>query len=569
MRRAFQNVLILSLAVAWFCCIASFSQAQLAGTPAAHDLRTITANTAFGVWSKPSEIVAVPALAPLAKMLEDDPNFKRDLGISFSAMKHASMNLSFIPDAGTMELRPVGVSAIVIPDPAQFQIFTSKQLANAEPLKADGVQQSLLIKRPNWNKEPKTDWTEEYGVMTKFDAQTFVSADLGLGLANLLKSNPSSTQPSWQSLLVKNAANKHVSGAVDLIKIREMMKKQMAGRPQPQGMEGLIFNSVSTLWESADYAVISADLSNGIVINGQAVSANEESAKRFKGTLDGLIGLGKGFLPTVKQQLAQLDRQSPGMGTKLYAEIEAVVNSIKLNQTGTDTTLSISMSQESMNLLVTTMIPMIQQARATAKESASANNLKQIGLAMHNYHDAYKAFPAASIIGPDGKTPHSWRVAILPYIEEHELYKQYKLDEPWDSENNKKVLAQMPAAYRSPAATNGATSSSYYVLTNEKGMFTTTPVAKGTSMARIADGTSNTVMAIEANVDIPWTKPEDITLVEGKVPDLKLVNPFFFRAAFADGSVRTLPIKIDAQTLLNLIQINDGNVIDQNSLNPK
>ncbi len=78
--------------------------------------------------------------------------------------------------------------------------------------------------------------------MTKFDAQTFVTAELGLGLSNLLKNSPSSTQPNWQPLLTKSALNKHVAGAVDLVKIREMMKKANGGRPQPQGIEGLIFN---------------------------------------------------------------------------------------------------------------------------------------------------------------------------------------------------------------------------------------------------------------------------------------------------------------------------------------
>ncbi len=78
------------------------------------------------------------------------------------------------------------------------------------------------------------------------------------------------------------------------------------------------------------------------------------------------------------------------------------------------------------------------------------NDLKQIGLAMHNYHDVNKHFPAPVIMGPDGKTPHSWRVAILPYLDQQELYKQYNLNEPWDSPHNKKLLKKSPPSIGTP-----------------------------------------------------------------------------------------------------------------------
>src|SRR5262249_30142494 len=87
------------------------------------------------------------------------------------------------------------------------------------------------------------------------------------------------------------------------------------------------------------------------------------------------------------------------------------------------------------------------KVQGAASRTRSANNLKQIGLAMHNYHDVNGAFPPAAVCDKTGKPMLSWRVLILPYIEQDALYKEFKLDEPWDSEHNKKLLAKMPKVY--------------------------------------------------------------------------------------------------------------------------
>ena len=85
-----------------------------------------------------------------------------------------------------------------------------------------------------------------------------------------------------------------------------------------------------------------------------------------------------------------------------------------------------------------------------ARRAQSMNNLKQFALAMHNYHDTNGKFPAASSFDKDGKPLLSWRVHVLPYLEQAELYKQFHLDEPWDSEHNKKLIEKMPNVLASP-----------------------------------------------------------------------------------------------------------------------
>ena len=100
------------------------------------------------------------------------------------------------------------------------------------------------------------------------------------------------------------------------------------------------------------------------------------------------------------------------------------------------------------------------------------NNLKQIGLAIHNYAQANKTFPPAYTVDKDGKPLLSWRVLILPYLEGDDLYSEFHLDEPWDSEHNKKLLSRMPAVFRDPdskLAAQGKTN--YLTVRGEKTVF--------------------------------------------------------------------------------------------------
>src|SRR5690606_15284814 len=140
--------------------------------------------------------------------------------------------------------------------------------------------------------------------------------------------------------------------------------------------------------------------------------------------------------------------------------------------------------------------------------------LKQFGLALHNYYDVNGRLPAPVMIGPDGKTPHSWRVAILPYIQQRDLYEQYKFDEPWDSAHNKKLLEKIPAVYRHPLDERDSTHTSFFALVGKNTLMGEERV--GTQFKEITDGTSNTLMIVEAQRDIPWTRPEDIFYPEDR-----------------------------------------------------
>lgn len=105
-------------------------------------------------------------------------------------------------------------------------------------------------------------------------------------------------------------------------------------------------------------------------------------------------------------------------------------------------------------VFVALVAPAVQSALEAARRVQCVNNLKQIALAMHNYHASNNKFPRPATHNEKGKSLLSWRVAILPFIEQQELYDKFKRDEPWDSPHNKALLKEMPPVYRCPIRTN-------------------------------------------------------------------------------------------------------------------
>ena len=195
-----------------------------------------------------------------------------------------------------------------------------------------------------------------------------------------------------------------------------------------------------------------------------------------------------------------------------------------------------------------------------------ADQLKQIALALHNYHDTYRTFPAAAITDKNGKPLLSWRVAILPFIEEDNLYKEFKLNEPWDSKHNKALLKKMPKIYLPEGHKTKVPYSTFYRGFVGNGAFFN--ATQGTRIADITDGTSNTFMVVEAGEAVPWTKPDDLPYdPKKKLPKLGGLCKDGFHALFADGAVYYLKKKIDAAVLHLYITRNDGQpVADINDL---
>ncbi len=206
-------------------------------------------------------------------------------------------------------------------------------------------------------------------------------------------------------------------------------------------------------------------------------------------------------------------------------------------------------------ILVALLLPAVQAAREAARRMECQNHLKQIALAMHNYHDAYKTFPPAFIADEDGKPIRSWRVLILPFMEQSPLYERYDFNVPWDAPQNQLAASSAIPGYTcpsDPAAAAAPTDTNYVLLTGTGTIF---DVAKKPTFREILDGTSNTIMAVEVRGSgINWSEPKDLDIESfvamfgpNGVGRNASPHPGGMNVAIADGSVRFLPFTLSPQ----------------------
>jgi len=214
-------------------------------------------------------------------------------------------------------------------------------------------------------------------------------------------------------------------------------------------------------------------------------------------------------------------------------------------------------------LLAGVSLPAVTSARSSARRVQSMNNLKQITLALHMYQNDHRDFPPAYTADKEGKPLLSWRVMILPYIEQQQLYDEFHLDEPWDSQHNQKLLSRMPQIYSCPGRDAGPPKTHYLTVRGEDTVF---PGAESVGLRDISDGSANTIMVVEADNarTVPWSAPEDYAYDKNNpAQGLGGMRRGGFLAAFADGSVQMIPPSIDPEMLLRLFQRSDGERIDR------
>ena len=168
-------------------------------------------------------------------------------------------------------------------------------------------------------------------------------------------------------------------------------------------------------------------------------------------------------------------------------------------------------------------------------DSGSLDKLKQLALACLFYESDHLHFPASAEVIK--KHPVSWRVLILPHIEQNELYKQYRQDEPWDSDHNKQLIVKMPDAFRHPNSPNDSTTTDYVGFASDE---TALGVKEGNDLAKFEDGTSNTILFFESKTDIPWTKPVDIEFDDTLKDKFSPISRNGLNVVFADASTETL-----------------------------
>jgi prepilin-type processing-associated H-X9-DG protein len=295
----------------------------------------------------------------------------------------------------------------------------------------------------------------------------------------------------------------------------------------------------------------------------RATFPDAAAAEKAKGKVQELVGMaskavdefaskGTSDLPALKPAVTEAQRTLKGLKVELSGSDLIVAGSYKV-------TFDIGAA----------MAEAAKKVQQAAARMSASNNFKQIGLALHNMHDNIGKVPVHGV-GPKGqpltkatdKPLLSWRVAILPYIEQDNLYRQFKLDEPWDSEHNKKLIEKMPKIFEPVGKPTkpGYTHTQMVVGPNAL----QPPVAR--IPATFPDGTSNTIAVIEAAEPVIWTKPDDVMLPGKELPkDLRKkfggISPGGFNALFWDGSVRFIRDTVSDRALGALLSPAGGEVI--------
>ena len=205
------------------------------------------------------------------------------------------------------------------------------------------------------------------------------------------------------------------------------------------------------------------------------------------------------------------------------------------------------------------LLPAVQHVREAARRTTSLNNQRQLALALHNYHAANDSFPPAYTVDDDGNPLLSWRVAILPYIDQQDLYDQFHHDEPWDSEHNIQLLDQMPLVLKNPSTAGQPGSTDYVAPMSDDSVLVP---GEGTGFEPITDGTANTILLMEvgASQQVPWTSPQDIEIETLESLDqLDNGHPGTVLVAMADGSVRTISkFGLSIEQLIQAAKKSDG-----------
>jgi hypothetical protein len=222
---------------------------------------------------------------------------------------------------------------------------------------------------------------------------------------------------------------------------------------------------------------------------------------------------------------------------------------------------------------VALLLPAVSSATEAAARVHCRNNLKFLGLALDNYYQMHGHFPPPNVAGPDGKPMHSWRVLILPYIEEGMLFNSYRMDEPWNGPNNSTLAAQMPSVFRCPSDGSMPPGMTNYFYITGPGR-----AKEGESKLQphqISDGMANTMAIVEStSARINWLDPRDLTVEDmlagkntadapcacashGRKDHGMWRSAGGFQCAMFDGSVRYIAAGIDPATLRAFLTI-DG-----------
>lgn len=515
----------------------------LASQAESFNFESVSPSTVLMVGLRPSQLAEHEALKPLKAMLEQfiEPE---DIGFGIADIDQFLVIGIPNPDSDRNSLAEPIMEIRTTKD-VDFGPFISHYLGTTTSQDVSGV---------TVHSASDVSTTPQAQSVWVVDNRTIIRGPFN-GIAHFAEARENKHQgPMWMDR-ADHLKSGQLAFALDVSFLRPEMQKDFARRPNP------MLGMVAPLWQNTDLMTAGVNLSEDMTVAVHGWGASEDAAKQIETTVKTLLPVAQGLLHGARAQVPSAPPEARPMIEQGIKIGEEALQSAKVTQEGEHVQLSLSADGLGVATMTGLLLPAIQQAREAARRTVSKNNIKQIMLALHNYQAVHGEFPPAVLLGPDGETQYSWRIAILPYIEEQELYELYRRDEPWDSEHNKALLSKMPSVYRHPSDVASSVHAAYLGMTGERTAFGDTP-GVGNKVRTFTDGTSNTAMIFEAQREIPWTKPADIPYSDDMpLPELGGFHVGGYNAGLADGSVRFISKAIAEATLRNIIKRNDGNPI--------
>lgn len=505
-------------------------------------LSFVPAKTVMVIAIRPSEVLGLKGFEPLAEMLRKEDAEVADLDQLLQVFA-VGRNL-FLADGEKIDRPPVQIGTI---------FHSSKP--NDFRGKTFGLPEETTRQTYKGMKYRTASGGQSFHIA---NGRTLVSCSTEDNLKLMLDS-ATGPKTDWAKAW-KRVSNNQAAVAVNLSPIQDQLSRQLDRGPT--AMIGML----RPLWEQSEAIVGGAHLDEHLTAQVSFIAGNAEDATAIKTTLEAAMQLARNMMVGFKANLQKSGKGSPPPGmikpAQLVAELtDQTLKNAKVSLDGNSVVVTSAVKVD-VTQHIRQFVPAILTARSQARQAQSMNNLKQIGLAMHNYAAKHDHFPPAVLMGEDGngKHPHSWRVAILPFIDQADLYNAYHFDEPWDSEHNQQVTSKMPSIYRHPSQAADSTDSDYYVFTGDKSAFRTNGV--GVGFRDILDGLANTILAVESKRKTHWAKPDDIVFDPKKdVPKLGGFDDAGFNTVLCDGAARFLKKSVNQNTLKLLIQIADGQII--------
>jgi hypothetical protein len=312
----------------------------------------------------------------------------------------------------------------------------------------------------------------------------------------------------------------------------------------------------------AKTAVITVDAAAKTTVIARLRFGDAGAARRAEPVLKTLIQNGVDWLSEIRKDVTK----NTEWAAVMLPLLDLASNALDKAEVKTDGAIvSVHVDAEIGPAVTKAMAALPDLIEIASTKQKTMNNLKQIGIACLNYHDTFGYMPQ-NIVGPDGKVLFSWRVAILPFIEQDNMFRQLNMTKPWDDPANAKILANMPAVFQVSGreAEKGKThlQMPYSPQIVPGGSPFLVP-GRRTSFNNITDGTSNTIMVVEAADAVSWAKPDDLLFDPKKAPKVGDSSRKWFYALFGDCSVRTLRRdKLTDDQLRALMTIDGGEVVE-------